>query len=73
MTEQSDLTTGPRLLYPLKAVHTRSRSLAWKARGARAPAGPGFRILYYHRVQALPAGGNPMTQAVAPFSIMMPW
>jgi peptidoglycan/xylan/chitin deacetylase (PgdA/CDA1 family) len=50
VTEQSDLSAGPPLLYPLKAAHTRMRSLAWKARGARAPAEPGFRILFYHRV-----------------------
>ncbi|HKP16923.1 MAG TPA: polysaccharide deacetylase family protein [Gaiellaceae bacterium] len=50
MTEQADLAPGPALLYPLKAAHTRLRSLAWLARGARAPATPGFRILFYHRV-----------------------
>ena len=50
MTEQADLTRGPGLLYPLKAAHTRLRSLAWRARGGAAPAEPGFRILFYHRV-----------------------
>ena len=50
MTEQADLAPGPRALYPLKAVHTRLRSLVWRARGGEAPGGPGFRILYYHRV-----------------------
>ncbi len=50
MTERADLSTGPALLYPLKAAHTRARSLAWSARGGLAPAEPGFRILFYHRV-----------------------
>ncbi len=50
MTEQADLAPGPALLYPLKAAHTRLRSLAWRAHGGRAPAEPGFRILFYHRV-----------------------
>ncbi len=50
MTEQADLAPGPALLYPLKAAHTRLRSLAWRARGGVAPAEPGFRILFYHRV-----------------------
>ena len=52
MTDQADLTPGPAALYPLKAVHTRLRSLAWRMRGGAAPAEPGFRILYYHRVSA---------------------
>ncbi len=50
MTARSDRAPGPALLYPLKAAHTRLRSLAWLARGARAPAEGGFRILFYHRV-----------------------
>lgn len=50
MTEQADLSLSPRALYPLKALHTRARSLAWLASGARAPAAFGFRILFYHRV-----------------------
>jgi peptidoglycan/xylan/chitin deacetylase (PgdA/CDA1 family) len=43
---------GPALLYPLKAAHTRMRSLSWRARGSRAPGADGFRILFYHRVSA---------------------
>jgi len=50
VTEQTDLSPGPTLLYPLKALHTRMRSVAWRARGGDAPAEPGFRILLYHRV-----------------------
>jgi peptidoglycan/xylan/chitin deacetylase (PgdA/CDA1 family) len=51
VTEQADsLAPGPALLYPLEAAHTRLRSLAWLARGGRAPAIPGFRVLFYHRV-----------------------
>jgi peptidoglycan/xylan/chitin deacetylase (PgdA/CDA1 family) len=50
VTEQADLAPGPAPLYPLKAAHTRLRSLLWLAHGARAPATPGFRILFYHRV-----------------------
>jgi peptidoglycan/xylan/chitin deacetylase (PgdA/CDA1 family) len=54
VTEQADsvLAPGPALLYPLKATHTRLRALTWLARGGRAPATPGFRILFYHRVSA---------------------
>lgn len=36
-------------MYPVKAVMTRSRSLAWSARGRRR-ARPGLRILFFHRV-----------------------
>ena len=50
MTEQADLAPGPALLYPLRAAHTRMRSLVWLAGGGRAPAEYGFRILFYHRV-----------------------
>ena len=50
MSEQTDLSPGSTLLYPLKALHTRMRSVAWRARGGDAPAEPGFRILLYHRV-----------------------
>jgi peptidoglycan/xylan/chitin deacetylase (PgdA/CDA1 family) len=50
VTEQADLAPAPALLYPLKAAHTRLRALSWLARGARAPATLGFRILFYHRV-----------------------
>lgn len=50
MTEREAPAPGPRALYPLKAAHTRLRSLVWRARGGRAPAEPGFRILFYHRV-----------------------
>lgn len=50
MTERADLALAPRLLYPLKAAHTRLRSQAWLARGGSSPGGPGFRILFYHRV-----------------------
>jgi len=50
VTEQADLAPGPALLYPLKAAHTRLRSLSWRARGGDAPAEAGFRILFYHRV-----------------------
>jgi peptidoglycan/xylan/chitin deacetylase (PgdA/CDA1 family) len=50
VTEQADLAPGPAVLYPLKAVHTRMRSLVWLAGGGRAPAEYGFRILFYHRV-----------------------
>jgi len=59
VTERADpahLAPGPRLRYPLKAVHTRLRSLAWRARGGQAPGGPGFRILFYHRVSDGPRG-----------------
>lgn len=34
----------------LRAVHTRMRSLAWRAGGGEAPGGPGFRIVSYDRV-----------------------
>jgi peptidoglycan/xylan/chitin deacetylase (PgdA/CDA1 family) len=46
----SELTLGPRWLYPAKALATRTRSTAflWRTRH-RAPA-PGVRILFYHRV-----------------------
>jgi peptidoglycan/xylan/chitin deacetylase (PgdA/CDA1 family) len=50
VTEQADLARAPGLLYPLKAAHTRLRALAWLARGGSAPADPGFRILFYHRI-----------------------
>jgi peptidoglycan/xylan/chitin deacetylase (PgdA/CDA1 family) len=50
VTEQADLALSRRAVYPLKAAHTRARSLAWRARGGRSPAEPGFRILFYHRV-----------------------
>src|SRR5581483_11149682 len=52
VTEQADLALGPRALYPMKAAHTRLRAFAWHARGGRAPAVSGFRILFYHRVSA---------------------
>ena len=52
VTEQADLGVGARALYPLKAVHTRLRSLTWLTGGGHAPAEPGFRILFYHRVAA---------------------
>jgi peptidoglycan/xylan/chitin deacetylase (PgdA/CDA1 family) len=44
------LTFGPTPLYPLKAVATRARSLAWLVRGARQREETGLRILLYHRV-----------------------
>jgi peptidoglycan/xylan/chitin deacetylase (PgdA/CDA1 family) len=44
----SDLSLGPRLLYPAKAALTRGRSLLWAVRGGAST--PGLRVLFYHRV-----------------------
>src|SRR6185312_14995946 len=44
----SDLSLGPRLLYPAKAAVTRGRSLLWAVRGGAST--PGLRMLFYHRV-----------------------
>jgi peptidoglycan/xylan/chitin deacetylase (PgdA/CDA1 family) len=48
--DRTELTLGPRLLYPAKAALTRARSIAWLARTRGRPSRPGLRILFYHRV-----------------------
>jgi peptidoglycan/xylan/chitin deacetylase (PgdA/CDA1 family) len=45
-----ELSLGPRALYPVKALITGSRSVAWLLRTGGRPRGGGIRILYYHRV-----------------------
>lgn len=44
------LGLGPAALYPLKALVTRARSLAWRLRPRRSDSQKGIRILFYHRV-----------------------
>jgi peptidoglycan/xylan/chitin deacetylase (PgdA/CDA1 family) len=41
---------GPSILYPAKAVLTRTRSVTWLARTLGRPDMSGLRILFYHRV-----------------------
>jgi len=48
--DRTELTLGPRLLYPAKAAVTRARSIAWLARTRGRAASGGLRILFYHRV-----------------------
>ena len=43
-----DLQLGPSAVAVAKAAMTRTRSLIWRSRGARAT--PGVRILFYHRI-----------------------
>jgi peptidoglycan/xylan/chitin deacetylase (PgdA/CDA1 family) len=45
---QERLTLGPTWVQAVKPALTRMRTLSWRARGA--PARPGLRILFYHRV-----------------------
>jgi peptidoglycan/xylan/chitin deacetylase (PgdA/CDA1 family) len=45
---QERLTLGPTWVQAVKPVLTRVRTMSWRARGA--PARPGLRILFYHRV-----------------------
>src|SRR5262245_28127722 len=49
---QERLTLGPRWVQAVKPAVTRSRTLAWAARGR--PSRPGLRILFYHRVADAP-------------------
>jgi peptidoglycan/xylan/chitin deacetylase (PgdA/CDA1 family) len=56
---QERLTLGPAWVQLVKPVLTRVRTVAWRARGARAK--PGLRILFYHRVAE---AGDPL--AIAP-------
>jgi peptidoglycan/xylan/chitin deacetylase (PgdA/CDA1 family) len=49
---QERLTLGPSWIQAVKPVLTRVRTLGWRARGA--PARPGLRILFYHRVVNAP-------------------
>jgi peptidoglycan/xylan/chitin deacetylase (PgdA/CDA1 family) len=50
LTKRTDLRLAPTVVYAAKAVRTRIRSLAWRARGGQQPDAHGFRILFYHRV-----------------------
>jgi peptidoglycan/xylan/chitin deacetylase (PgdA/CDA1 family) len=45
---QESLTLGPAWVQTIKSASARARTAAWRARGA--PARPGLRILFYHRV-----------------------
>src|SRR5919197_243800 len=56
---QERLTLGPSWVQALKPVLTRMRTLSWRVRGA--PARPGLRILFYHRV-----ADEPDPLAIAP-------
>jgi peptidoglycan/xylan/chitin deacetylase (PgdA/CDA1 family) len=49
---QERLTLGPSWIQAVKPVLTRVRTLSWMVRGA--PARPGLRILFYHRVADAP-------------------
>jgi peptidoglycan/xylan/chitin deacetylase (PgdA/CDA1 family) len=49
---QERLTLGPSWVQAVKPVLTSVRTLGWRARGA--PARPGLRILFYHRVADAP-------------------
>jgi peptidoglycan/xylan/chitin deacetylase (PgdA/CDA1 family) len=60
------LTLGPAWVQTAKPVLTRARTAAWRARGA--PARPGLRILFYHRVADEP---DPLAVSPARFAAQM--
>src|SRR5437764_11060465 len=50
LTKRTDLGPVPAGAYAAKALHTRLRSVVWRARGGQQPDAQGFRILFYHRI-----------------------
>jgi peptidoglycan/xylan/chitin deacetylase (PgdA/CDA1 family) len=48
--KRHDLSVAPAAVYRAKAVLTRVRSVSWSVTASRRTAGPGLRIVFYHRV-----------------------
>jgi peptidoglycan/xylan/chitin deacetylase (PgdA/CDA1 family) len=68
--DHTELTLGPRMLYPAKAAVTRARSLLWHARTRGRPVGIGLRILFYHRVSD---DRDELAVTPAAFTAQMEW